>query len=213
MPAERLEPLTPATIDSSWMPLEQRWRGGVPDPDFQPGWARMRWDASALSYDVLFMGSGAQNNARQLNERTWELGDVGEIFLQADGRGAYLELHVTPENQRLQLLWSADGLTRVRSKAAVLAEFMIHEPGWVQSEASVRRRYWSFRVRIPAQRLGLTRFHAGQRLRTAVCRYHRRGSDPSLSSTAPLPLPFFHQREHWHRLILIEAPSSPPSSP
>lgn len=135
------------------------------------------------------------------------MGDVGEIFLQAGGRCFYLELHVTPENQRLQLLRSEDDLARVRSKAAALTEFMIHDPHWVQSDAQINRTYWSFQAQIPACRLRLDRLHAGQLLHTAVCRYQRRGSDPSLSSTAPLPLPFFHQREHWHSLLLVDVPA------
>lgn len=194
-----------ASIDRNWFPLGQRWNTGAPDPGFQPGWTRIRWDEGGLHYDAVFMGAGARNSARQLNERTWELGDVGEVFVQAGGGPAYLEVHVTPENSRLQLLWSADGIARVRSKAAALGEFMIGQPDWVQSQAHVASEFWTFRMTVPAARFGLSRLHAGQLLRTAVCRYHHQAGQPVLSSTAPLPIPFFHHREGWHSLLLIDA--------
>ena len=201
-PAEAGAPVSPTSLDRSWLPLAQPWNTGAPDPGFQPGWARIRWQETGLQYEAVFQGAGARNSARQLNERTWELGDVGEIFVQAGDGPAYMEVHVTPENSRLQLLWSAGGIARVRSKAATLGEFMIRQPDWVQSQAHVGSDFWAIRVTIPVARLGLSRLHAGQLLRTAVCRYDYRTGQPVLSSTAPLPIPFFHHREGWHPLLL-----------
>lgn len=100
---------SPASVDPTWMPLGQPWDTGASDPDFQPGWARVRWHENCLHYDAVFMGAGARNSARQLNERTWELGDIAEIFLQAVRGPNYLEVNITPENFRLELLWSSDG--------------------------------------------------------------------------------------------------------
>jgi len=199
------EPLAnPAAVDQSWMALGQSWRAGTPEPNFQSGWARVRWHETGLHYETVFIGTDARNSARQLNQRTWELGDVGEIFLETQRGASYLELHITPENARLQLLWSADGLARVRNKDASLAEFMIDHPGWVQSQTQVQSGFWSFQAYIPASRLGLPCLQAGQLLHTAVCRYHCRGDHSVLSSTASLPLAFFHHREGWHALLLAD---------
>lgn len=186
--------LAPAAIDKTWMPLAQPWQAG-PDAGFQTGWARIRWSETGLRYEGIFVGAGARNSARKLNERTWELGDVGEIFVQAGSNPEYLEVHVTPENARLQLLWPPDGLARVRGQAASLAEFMIDRPDWVESQSQVHGEFWAFQVFLPAERLGCHRLWAGQLLATAVCRYDARGSPPLLSSTAALPVPFFHHRE------------------
>ncbi len=204
-PTEVMWPASPASIDRHWLPMGQPWHPGAPELSFQPGWARIRWQETGLHYDAVFMGGGARNSARQLNERTWELGDVGEIFVQGGSGPAYLEVHITPENSRLQLLWSADGIARVRSKAATLGEFMIAQPDWVQSQVHVGSHFWAIQVTIPAARFGLSRLHAGQLLRTAVCRYDYGTGQPVLSSTAPLPIPFFHHREGWHPLLLIDA--------
>ncbi len=198
------EATSPAAVDRDWLPLGQPWQEPARDPGFQAGWARVRWQETALHYDLVFMGAGARNAAGRLNERTWELGDVGEIFVQTGSGPGYLEVHVTPENMRLQLLWSADGLARVRRKAATLEEFMIATPGWVESQTRVGTAFWSVHVAIPAARFGVARLHAGQLPRTAVCRYDYRSSEPVLSSTAPLPVPFFHHRDGWHSLLLAD---------
>jgi hypothetical protein len=205
-PADARAMASPASIDDSWRPLAQPWHAGGPESDFRPGWAQLRWHETGLHYDAVFMGSGAHNSAQQLNERTWELGDVGEVFVQSGNSPGYLEVHVTPENSRLQLLWTADGLARVRSKAAALKEFMISLPDWVHSQAQVGANFWAFQLFIPATRLALTRLQAGQMFRTAVCRYHDQSAEPVLSSTAPLPIPFFHHREGWHPVVLVDAP-------
>lgn len=198
--------VSPASVDHDWLPLVQPWRAGEPEPGFQPGWARIRWQETGLYYDLVFLGAGARNSARRLNERTWELGDVGEIFVQSGHGPDYLELHVTPENCRLQLLWPAGGIVRVRSKAATLDEFMVSQPDWVQSRTHVGSGFWTIQATVPPARLGLFRLHAGQCFRTAVCRYHAQAGEPVLSSTASLPIPFFHQREGWHSLLLSGAP-------
>ena len=207
-PGPALSPLSlsPSSINRHWQPLIQSWHTGATDPDFQPGWAQIRWDETGLHYDALFMGAGARNSARHLNEKTWELGDVGEIFVETGTSPTYLELHVTPENSRLQLHWTADGLTRVRNKAATLEDFMIGQHDWVQSRAKVGPNFWAFQVSVPAARFGLARLHAGQLLRTAVCRYHyQKCGRPALSSPALRPSPFFHHREGWHPLLLDNA--------
>jgi hypothetical protein len=189
---------SPAAIDPGWQPLTQAWHAGARDPGFQNGSARIRWHETALRYEGVFIGAGARNSARTLNERTWELGDVAEVFVDSADGSAYLEVHLTPENHRLQLLWPPDGLARVRAKTAPLKNFMVWEPDWVQGHAHVAAAWWGFSVTIPAARLGIDRFRPQQALRTAVCRYHAQTAGPMLSS-------FFHQREKWNRVVLAAA--------
>lgn len=153
--------------------------------------------------EAIFWGSGQHNQARRLNERTWELGDVFELFLQLPGKDAYLEIHVTPENQRLQLAWPADGLERVFAKKSSLCDFMVVSPHWVESHVLLDSDWWFTQVTIPVEHLGIDSFPPHQSIRGTVCRYHYVTPVPVLSSTAPLQQPFFHRRGDWPAIPLV----------
>lgn len=106
-PSTRLNPMA---VDPTWQPLTQPWLKTAGPSAFHPRWAKVSWSCLGLCYDVVFLGPRHHNRACRLNERTWELGDVCELFLQLSGQSTYLELHVTPENHRLQLLWPLGGM-------------------------------------------------------------------------------------------------------
>jgi hypothetical protein len=198
-------PPAPASLGPDWQPLQQAWRTSGAEPAFQPGWARITWQDSALRYEVLFVGAKPRNRARQLNESTWELGDVCEVFLRGPDDPGYIELHVTPENQRLQLRWTPDGLGRVRCGELPIEQFMVSEPDWVESRVHVGADSWFVQAVLPVQRLGLLPLSAGARLRTAVCRYDCGDKpEPVLSSTAALREPSYHRRQDWHELLLVD---------
>ncbi len=194
---------------STWAPLYQSWRRNGPENGFQPGWANITWNHDALCIEMLFRGASPRNRARSLNEATWSLGDVGEIFLQREDVKEYLELHVTPENQRLQLRWPPGGIERLREKSADLSNFAVSDPDWVSSQTRLTLDAWSACMVVPALCFGLNRLTKGMRLRGAVCRYHypQVKSPPLLSCTAPLQAPFFHRCQDWHVLVLADAPA------
>ena len=154
----------------SWHELGQSWRAES-EPGLNPGWARIRWNAAGLLYEAVFLQRNPANRARRLNEHTWELGDICEFFLQETGSGRYLEVHVTPENQRLQLLWPLGGLERFRAGTAKLEDFLVAHRCWVESSATIAADYWTARAFIPFSCLGLTDSKNLPILRTAVCRY------------------------------------------
>ena len=77
-----LAALSPATVDDGWLSLRQAWRPNGNEEHFQPGWARIRWVPDAYWIDAIFCGGRAANRATRLNKRTWELGDVAEVFLE-----------------------------------------------------------------------------------------------------------------------------------
>ncbi|MSU66598.1 MAG: hypothetical protein EXS38_10965 [Opitutus sp.] len=200
---------SPADIDHHWQPLVQAWRPAGLEPGFQPGWARVSWDESFLRFEIYFKASAPSNRARGLNERTWELGDICEVFLGIPDTTDYLELHVTPENQRLQLRWRTDGLERFRAGAAPLADFLVADASWVESVTAIAQGYWFTEVVVPAAVLGCAAFAAGTALRAAVCRYDCDGRpEPVFSSTAPLRELSYHRRQDWQDLVLTEAPST-----
>jgi hypothetical protein len=186
--------MNPPEWSGNWLSLGQAWRGpsGV-EPGFHPAQARARRTATGLRFEVVLNERGARNRAVRLNERAWRLGSVCEIFLKhrAD---RYFELHVTPENRRLQLDWPDGGLAEVRAGRARLEDFMVSDESWCRSATGVQDDEWWVEVEWPI---------TAADLRAAVCRYDcSQAGQPLLSSTAPLTEAAFHRWQEWHRLRL-----------
>ncbi len=200
--------LSPLRVDEDWRPLGQSWRKGSLAPAFHAGWAQLHWNSSALHVGAVLIGSQQRNRARRLNERTWELGDVCEVFLQTDNDDRYLELHVTPENHRLQLRWPADGLARFRRNEAPLEAFLVDHANWVKSSTRVGPGFWAAQLTIPWSCLGVDALVRIPTVSVAVCRYDcGNNAAPVFSSTAPLCEPDFHRRHEWQPLALAPAAS------
>ncbi len=186
-----------------WRSLGQFWQPAGPEAGFRPGRACATWHGAALTFTLLFRGRPAGNRARRLNERTWELGDVGEVFLQIPGRPDYWEFHVTPENQRLQLHWPPGGLAALRSGNAPLDQFTLGARNGLRSTATVEADGWRATLAVSAATLGLANLSAGLCFRAAVCRYDCGGTAaPVCSSTAPLREMAFHRPDEWPVLTL-----------
>ena len=188
-----------------WQPLRQSWRSDGLERTFQPGWARITWDPHHLFYEAFFRGASPANRARTLNERTWEFGDICEVFVEAAGGSGYVELHVTPENQRLQLLWRPRAFEKFSAGQTQLDAATVDDPNWVQSAVQLIETGWAIHAILPARILGVEELSPKLSLRTAVCRYDcGPGGEPvRLSSTAALTFPSYHRREEWHRLVLV----------
>ncbi len=131
------------------------------------------------------------------------MGDIAEYFLQDTTTGRYLELHVTPENQRLQLAWPLGGLDRFRAGKAALEDFLVTDPQWVESAATIAAGHWTARAFVPFTCLGLSNGGNLPGLRTAVCRYDRSLGPELLSSTARLAEPNYHRQAEWAELKLV----------
>lgn len=192
----------PANLGPDWIELGQAWRA-APEPGFNRGWARIRWDQAGLLCEACFLQHSPANRVTGLNQRTWELGDIAEFFLQETATGRYLELHVTPENQRLQLVWPLGGLDRFRAGLARLEDFLVADPQWVRSSTQVQADHWTASAFVPFACLGLGGSADLPALRTAVCRYERSLGPELLSSTARLAEPNYHRHEDWAELRLL----------
>ena len=192
---------SPANLSPEWQELGQAWRT-EPEAGLNPGWARIRWNVAGLLFESMFQQRHPANRARTLNERTWEMGDIAEFFLQETTSGRYLELHVTPENQRLQLAWPLGGLDRFRAGTAALSEFLVTDPDWVQSAAIIAADHWMASAFVPFTCLGLREGEIPSGWRTAVCRYDRSLGPELLSSTARLAQPNYHHHAEWSELRL-----------
>lgn len=198
--------LSLSTIDRTWRPFRQFWNGSATEAGFRPGWAHLSWQPDGLRFEAVLVSSNPKNRALTLNENIWELGDVCEFFLEVQGAENYIELHVTPENQRLQLLWPADGLARFRAGLAPITDFQVFNQNWIQSRTAVSEHRWAVQAFIPAQTMGCDNLSIEQRLRVAVCRYDVGDRDTFvLSSTARLSEPNFHRRTDWDEIILSAA--------
>lgn len=191
----------PADLGPGWVELGQAWRAAA-EPGLNRGWARLRWNDTGLLCETCFRQRSPANRATGLNQRTWEMGDIAEFFLQETATGRYLELHVTPENQRLQLVWPLGGLDRFRAGTARLEDFLVADPQWVRSSARVLADHWTASAFVPFACLGLAGGAAMPALRTAVCRYDRSLGPELLSSTARLTEPNYHRHGEWAELRL-----------
>lgn len=196
----------PSVRRGEWRSLGQAWSSGGTGAGFRRGRARFFWQPKALVVEWIFLGAPLGNRARRLNEPTWVLGDVGELFVQAGGRGEYFEFHVTPENRRLQLRWPPGGLAEFRAGREPLSHFTLGSRSGLASEAVVGANHWAARLKVPARALGLERLGPDTLLRAAVCRYDcARERPPVHSSTAPLRELSFHRPAEWTTLRLLPA--------
>jgi hypothetical protein len=184
---------TPCLLGQAWLEEEQ--------PGFSPATVRTGWRGNSLFVFAELPDWDIFSRATRLNQRTWELGDAFEIFLASSEAGSYIELHVTPGNQRLQLRYrDSDSVARARRTGA-LAEFLI--PGeafrsttWIESDL----RQWNVLAEIPAAVVCDSNSPMGNapwRFSFGRYDYTRGEAEPCISSTSPHAQPDFHRRHEW----------------
>ena len=193
-PLPELEP-TPeraaaAFAGSEACPLRQAWRP-TPEAGLRPGAVLVGRRNDTLWAFADLEDADAFSPATRLNERLWELGDTWELFLEAPGAGCYVELHVAPGNQRLQLR-----IPIPRPAGRAPEELMVAEPLF-QSWAWKTPSGWQALAAVPFSSIG------GRPERFSFSRYdYTRGqAEPVLSSTSPHAALDFHRREEWGRLV------------
>jgi len=196
-PAMSLDALIPCFAQAPEMLMGQAWKAKL-DPHFQPGRVRVGWseiqaagEAAIWIYAALSDRSPA-NSASEPNERTWQMGDVFEIFVAPGPAGTYHEFHVTPENQTLQLKIE-DYPTQENFEASKLA------PGPLWSTTFHTPGLWhvfaSFPVALSAdQDRGFFSFSRYD--------YQPDLEAPILSSTSPHRNSNFHKRAEWTAFLL-----------
>ncbi len=185
--------VTPCSFGQAWLEEEQA--------EFSPATVRTGWRENSLLIFAELADRDIFNRATGLNQRTWELGDVFEIFLGSTEGASYIEFHVTPSNQTLQLRYG-DGEAAVRArKSGELAEFLIvgkafRSTTWIESH--VRR--WSVFAEIPASIVCGSHASIGNapwRFSFGRYDYTRGAAEPCISSTSPHAQPDFHRRHEW----------------
>jgi len=186
--------------------LQQAWLA-APETDFAPATVRVGWRGNSLRVFAELDDRDIFTRATAHNQRMWELGDVLEIFLQPADSPAYVELHVTPNNHRLQLRFP-DVATLRRAQAAdsfddlILSDGVFDSTTWLQPD----QRQWQVHAEIPAVLVcGADKLPGEKPWRFSFSRYDYIGGrrEPVISSTSPHARPDFHRLDEWGNLFFM----------
>lgn len=163
---------------------------------------RLAWEPRGLHVWADLEDADVVTTATGDSQHLWELGDVFEIFLEAEGAGFYSEMHVSPGNHRMHLRIRPGEMEAVSQRRRPLADMMIRPPAF-ESECGSSATGWSVRAFIPTQVVDPKRRLSGKsQWRASFCRYDASsdGVLPVLSSTSPYEVLNFHRREEWRVL-------------
>lgn len=188
----RLESVAEAFAGISPIPLGQAWLP-APEDGFLPAEVRAGRLGNRLLVFATLPDADIFTHATAPNQKTWELGDVFEIFLKPEDHPHYRELHVTPANIRTQL--------RFPPKESDL-EFL--PDGIFESRVWVASGRWHVLASIPCAAItDRPEIEPGERWRFSFCRYDafRDGRKPVISSTSPHPVPKFHRPAEWGVMV------------
>jgi len=167
--------------------------------------ARFLWDDDYLYFAATMDDAELRSSGVRRNDRLW-FGDVFELFFKpGEARPAYYEFQVNPRSVILELAFPGRGAD---------FEALAARPPWgLEAVASVdgtldqpgdRDRGWAVEGRIRWSAFEPTggRPAAGSAWRFALCRYDYgpEGTQPTLTSSAPLRRPSFHRHEDYGRL-------------
>jgi len=179
--------------DSPAVALRQHWLN-EPQEGFRPAIVKLCWRARSLCIFAGMEDDDIFNDAQKLNDRTFLLGDVFEVFLKSPHEEHYVEIHVTPNNQRLQLRIPRPG--EARAAQAISDPAAVFSRAWIPREGG----RWFVYLEIPAHLVTGTSSAGGTfDLQFSFARYdYTRGKEsPVLSSSSPHPYASFHLVENW----------------
>jgi len=180
----------------------------APSPNFRPAEARVLWHSDGLWILAKLEDEDIYNTATKLNDPTWEMGDVFEIFLVTPGSERYLEFHVTTGNVHLQIVWpDFQAISELRAKGIRAVDYMVEEPlltSWVDVDHENHR--WTVLAKVNAEAITthgpLT---PGMVLKTSFSRYDRFQDREKIifSSTSPHKKINYHIQSDWKDYELI----------
>jgi hypothetical protein len=163
---------------------------------------RIAWNPGALVIQADMDDDEVTTRATADSQYLWEMGDVFEVFLEAEGAGYYTEMHVAPGNHRLHLRIRPLDFEAMRNKLLTPSDLMVRPPGFT-SKSAITATGWTTQVTIPAAavdpRAAISR---ESRWKASFCRYDAwsDGRPPTLSSTSFHQKPSFHERNDWRPL-------------
>ncbi|MGC4047914.1 MAG: NAD-dependent epimerase/dehydratase family protein [Armatimonas sp.] len=175
---------TPATFT-----LGQFWNAR-PEPELKSTKVSATFSDGKLHVVAELEDDDVFNTATEHNQRTWETGDVFEIFARRDDSEEYVEVHVTPENIKLHLTFEDfTHTTRIEDDISRVAA----NPEEIVSTAERTETGWRATAVVPLPA------GSGDLIRVSFCRYDAtQGSEKLvLSSSSPHPVLRFHRPLEW----------------
>jgi len=173
--------------------MQQGWLD-APEPDFLPAEIRVGWTPARLIVLADIPDRDIFTEATGPNQRTWQLGDVFEIFLKPEDRSDYVELHVTPPNFRLQLQIESPGKPATQLPDGVFSS---------RVKIDTSNQKWTVYAEVPATLVtGRDQIATGEAWLFSFSRYDasRDGRPPILSSTSPHQAINFHRVHEWGKI-------------
>ncbi|MEI6167095.1 MAG: carbohydrate-binding family 9-like protein [bacterium] len=175
-----------------------------PEPGFRPLRVKTGWTREALYVYAELEDADIFNPEKRFNEPSFMSGDVFEIFLRPCSQESYVEIHVTPENQKFQLrIPSAREFAEPRAKPGIPQEWFIDRVIESRVRVNPAAQRWEVAVEIPfAMVCEVFLPRTGDRWLFSFSRYdYTRGREkPVLSSTSPHQVLNFHRQEEWGEL-------------
>ncbi|HEY3761505.1 MAG TPA: hypothetical protein VGN23_07140 [Verrucomicrobiae bacterium] len=187
-------PAMPCSLRQDWLDKEE--------VEFLPATVCVGWRENSLLIFAEIADTNIFNRATKLNQCVWELGDAFEIFLCSEGNENYVEIHITPNNQRLQLHYPDSNAVKTARGSGGWAKFMIwgdvlHSKTWIGDGK------WHVYAEIPAAFICRTNGSIeNTQWRFSFGRYdYVHGvKKPVLSSTSPHAEPDFHRQHEWGKM-------------
>ncbi|MFZ4774717.1 MAG: carbohydrate-binding family 9-like protein [Terrimicrobiaceae bacterium] len=180
-------------------PLAYSWPSGIPSA---PAAVRVAWNSETLFVRADLDDEDVTTAATGDSQHMWMLGDVFEIFLEAEGAGFYSEMHVAPGNHRLHLRFRPEDFEGLVQKTRSLSDLMVLPPGF-ESIVLKTPTGWAVEALIPAALVDPSgSITPESSWKASFCRYDA-WSDarpPVLSSTSPHKELSFHRRHEWRPL-------------
>jgi hypothetical protein len=188
--------------------LRQAWLPNV-QPEFMPASVWTGWTDEAIGVYAELQDRDIFNAANGENQKCWQLGDVFEIFLRPLPADLYWEFHVTPENNRLQLLYPSEAFFREGNNVADdWLQGIGLPPNSFKSETLLLRKQnlWCVYAVFPLTLFGAAaELHKGDEWLANFCRfdYTRGQALPVLSATAEPKRADFHDNSSWSKLRFV----------
>jgi hypothetical protein len=188
------------------LPLRQPWQA-EPDANFKTGQVRSIWDEISLGVYAEMEDDDIFNDATRSDQPTWVLGDVFEMFLRPLSSEQYFELHVTPSNVQLRVLFASEAFfweQAALNKGRTWIWPYCLPDGAFASSVQITSGGWSVWARIPWLTLqGGQPPQPGDSILASFCRYDatRLCAQPVLSTTGNYQEKKFHLQSGWHALL------------
>ena len=191
-------------MNATPIPLGQAWLAAT-EQGFEPATVRAGWREGSLLVFAELSDADVFTRATRHNDRFWELGDTFEMFLQPPGTQTYFELHVTPNNLRLQLLFAKPptALDVDPFAAALIHDQIFESHTWVEPE----ERRWCVFASVPVAAVG----HGSGPVAPSTWRFSFSRYDathgrehPVISSSSAHTEPAFHRPHEWGELQFCE---------